>query len=185
MSGSAPSPSDEPQKQSAARLTRLSADVRDQLVAYLDGELDESETQNIDQLLATNEVARREVERLSKSYELLDHLPQQAASTEFTQATMKSVQALQPVERDVSGEMKQRVSVLLPFLKTTALAFVCTLGGLFAGQFAFANDSDAILRDLDAIERVDQFRAVGDPEFIKWISADSTQRRLKESIDVE
>lgn len=163
-----------------ARLTRLSADVREDLVAYLDRECDEEKSKEIDHLLASNEVARREVDRLSQVYDLLDHLPRPAASTDFSNETMKTVEALKPVQRDVPADFKRHVTPWIPLAKTVALSFVCTLGGLFAGQFAFADRSDELLADLDAIEQVEAYRAVGDVEFIDWISRDSVRKQFVE-----
>ena len=154
--------------------------MRDQLVAYLDGECDEETALSIDQLLASNEVARKEVDRLSKAYELLDHLPRPAASTDFSNATMKSVEALVPVDRDVKADVSRQLAPWIPALKTMAVSFVCTLAGLFAGKLAFADTSDEMLRELAAIERVEEFRSVGDRDFVDWISRDSVLEKFRE-----
>lgn len=189
MTDSQPSPqeqgdfSSDEQRASAKRLNRVTPEVRDQLVAYLDGECDEKTSRSLDQLLASNEVARREVDRLSKVYELLDFLPEAAASTEFTQATMKSVESLQPVKNDTQVDVLERIAPFAPVAKTVALSFACTLVGLFAGQLAFASSSDDLLKDVEVIEKLGPYRAVQEPEFVDWISTPSAQNRLREASD--
>jgi hypothetical protein len=70
---------------------RLSGTQREDLVAYLDGELPEVETQQIDQVLARSEVARHEVEALARTWELLDLLDKPQASAGFTQRTLMTL----------------------------------------------------------------------------------------------
>ena len=54
-------------------------EMRETLVAYLDGELDEAATQKIEQTLAENSDVRGEVESLARTFEMLDELPRQEA----------------------------------------------------------------------------------------------------------
>ena len=61
---------------------RLSAEQREDLVAYLDGELPDQKAQLIDQVLARSEVARHEVEALARTWEMLDVLPTPKAPSE-------------------------------------------------------------------------------------------------------
>src|SRR6188474_2016437 len=70
---------------------RLSADQREDLVAYLDGELPDTKAQQIDQVLARSEVARHEVEALARTWEMLDVLPTPKAPPEFTKRTMTTL----------------------------------------------------------------------------------------------
>ena len=58
-----------------AKLARLNPEQRDNLAAYLDGELEETATQEIEQILAVSEVARHEVDMLSRTWDLLNSLP--------------------------------------------------------------------------------------------------------------
>src|SRR5579859_2895023 len=76
-----------------AKLARLSSEQRENLTAYLDGELDEATTQDIEQVLAVSEVARHEVDMLSRTWDLLNALPTHKASEEFTHKTMSNLRA--------------------------------------------------------------------------------------------
>ena len=84
------------------KVLRLTSEQRADLVAYLDGELDESPTQEIDRILARSAVARHEVEALSRAWEMLDILPRPKASSTFTERTMSTLQ-LAEAPRDFSG----------------------------------------------------------------------------------
>lgn len=73
--------------------TSLSAEERDNLVAYLDGELNEAAARELESKLARNPDARLELEALKRSYELLDYLPRPDASPQFTSRTMQRLTA--------------------------------------------------------------------------------------------
>lgn len=179
MTSETPEPSEKLAKAAAPRLTRLSPEVREELVAYLDGECTEETARSIDQLLATNEVARREVERLSTAYDLLDHLPRPAASSDFSEQTMKSVESIAPTVREEPIDFQRHVRPWVPLCKISLLSLACTFAGLFAGKYAFADPSMELLKDLDSIENVEAYRSVGDAEFVDWLSRDSVRQRIR------
>jgi anti-sigma factor RsiW len=70
---------------------KLSEQEVEDLVAYLDGELDDAEAQKVEARLNVDQAARQETEALQQAWELLDHLPraeavQVRANTERMQA---------------------------------------------------------------------------------------------------
>lgn len=73
--------------------TYLSAEERDNLVAYLDGELNEPAARELEAMLARNPDARRELEALKRSFEMLDYLPRPDASPQFTSRTLQRLTA--------------------------------------------------------------------------------------------
>src|SRR6201999_3829165 len=73
--------------------TRLSGDERGNLIAYLDGELDESTARTIEQKLARSDVARHDVEMLVRTWDLLDLLERPRVTQEFTTRTLALAQA--------------------------------------------------------------------------------------------
>ena len=74
-----------------SKLSRLTPQDRYDLVAYLDNELDDVTVQRLQKTLADSPVARTDVEMLSRTYDLLDLLPKDGATPEFTQRTMTTV----------------------------------------------------------------------------------------------
>lgn len=67
----------------------LSDDDKADLVAYLDGELDDEATQALEARLSQDPVARAELESLKQVYGLLDYLPRPEPSQSFTHRTME------------------------------------------------------------------------------------------------
>ncbi len=104
------------------KVTRLSVEQRNNLVAYLDGELEDSETRAIEATLAKSPAARRDVEMLSRAWDMLDLLPQVDPGEEFTQQTISRMRA---VEVD-----KQRTSALWGVWLRRSLVAVVWLAGL-------------------------------------------------------
>ena len=160
------------------RLSRLTADTRDDLVAYLDGELPPEKEREIDRVLVDNEVARREVQRLSEVYELLDYLPRPDVSEDFTQSTMATVLSENPPEEPDNPESKLDVR---PLFKAAAWAFVLGWAGIAAGRFVRPSGANEVLRDLPALERLEELRAVQDREFLDWLARDSVRTMLWET----
>jgi anti-sigma factor RsiW len=77
---------------------------RDELVAYLDGELDAAGQQRVETRLSLEPKVRAEVEALKKTWEMLDYLPRADPTAEFSTRTLEAVSALRPA----------RVGQLLP-----------------------------------------------------------------------
>ena len=78
---------------------RLSPAERANLVAYLDRELNEAESRAIATKLSLSPTARREVEALEKTWELLEQLPRPKASEDFTERTLTEVRQLDAAGR--------------------------------------------------------------------------------------
>ena len=73
------------------KIPRLSTQQRSDLVAYLDGELNETASREIERILTHSPVARNEVEVLMRTWEMLDALPMRSASEDFTERTMSTI----------------------------------------------------------------------------------------------
>ena len=67
------------------------AQLREELVAYLDGELDAEQSRRIEQRTAVEPDARRMLEELDRTWHMLDELDAPATSEDFTRTTMEMV----------------------------------------------------------------------------------------------
>jgi len=65
--------------------------IEEQLVAYLDGELDDADARRIEELLASDAEVRQTLEKLEATWGLLDHLDQAHVDEVFTQSTLEMV----------------------------------------------------------------------------------------------
>lgn len=150
---------------------------RENLIAYLDGELDEAETRRIEETLARDARARREVELLTRTWELLDELPRPSASPDFVRKTLTHAtlgEAVTVPSANGSGSglgWKQALS-------RNARAVLAAGGIALAAAAGFALTytpespaSKALLDDLPVIENLSLYREVGDVAFLKELQA--------------
>jgi anti-sigma factor RsiW len=151
------------------RIQRLSAEQRDNLVAYLDGELDEPNAQEIEGILARNPVARNDVEMLMRTWELLDNLPRAAATEEFTQktlSTLKTIDVTQPItEKPWFDKVRQGV-IVAGWLGGLALSGL--LGFMITNQF-IPNETRKLVDDLPVIENLHKYVEVDNINFLEQL----------------
>lgn len=152
------------------RIKRLNPEDRENLVAYLDGELDDLGTSAIDSTLSESPVARHEVEMLTRTWEMLDLLPQERASDSFTQTT---IQTALLSESETTGPGLER---FVPKLKLVAEACAWACGlmlsawiGVQSTRWWVANPTDELIRDLPVIENIDTYREVKDVQFLEGL----------------
>ena len=118
----------------------LAAQVPSNLTAYLDGELDEDGTRQIETVLAGSTVARNDVELLAKTYELLDLLPRPKASGEFTEKTMQTAK-LKEVRTDPRQTVWYRHGKrIVRWASWAALLFVAACVGYSIARFQVPRD---------------------------------------------
>jgi len=149
------------------KMKRVTVEDRDNFVAYLDGELSPEEAKSLESVLADSPVARKDVELLVRTYDMLDLLPRPQATVEFTQRTMATIK-LSGITPDLTQtEWYKRLQVGI-----VALASVGVLA--VAGLLAYAStsrwaptDEDLLLRDLPIIMNLDDYQHVGQHEFLE------------------
>jgi anti-sigma factor RsiW len=150
---------------------RLSIEERSNLVAYLDGELNDAESRSIATKLTQSLTARREVDALQKTWELLDLLPRPKASEEFTARTLSmATQALEGRIESAANDIARRVGIGLAWVVASALLFVI---GYFLTLRVWPNPTDRLARDLTIAESLDEYRDVGSFEFLEQLDESS------------
>jgi len=145
---------------------RLSAEQRDNLVAYLDGELAEIETQHIDQVLARSEVARHEVEALARTWELLDLLPQANATTGFTDRTLTTLKLAEVRTSMVDQPWFIYVRRSLVALVSLLILSVCGYAGYQIALTAVPNPQAELLSRLPILRNLDVYLEIRDLTFV-------------------
>lgn len=145
----------------------LNEDRHEQFVAYLDGELDEASTRNLEATLAVDESARNEVAALARTWELLDELPHVDVSSDFTEKTLSSVRLetiTQPEEqKNSSNDWRKWLVGTVLVLGTVS----CFLAGLFVVQGMTDPKTDVLLQNLPVIENLETYEDIGDAEFLR------------------
>jgi anti-sigma factor RsiW len=150
---------------------RLSIDERSNLVAYLDGELNDAESRRIATKLTQSLTARREVDALQKTWEMLDLLPRPKASEDFTARTM-TVATQQPdgLVESVATDLARRLGIALACLALSATLFVVGYGLVF---WVWPNSTARLARDLPIAESLDEYRDVGSFPFLELLDSAS------------
>jgi anti-sigma-K factor RskA len=149
---------------------RLSPEDRANLAAYIDGELTENESRAIATKLSLSPTARREVESLKKTWELLEFLPRPNASLIFSERTLTSVRSLETR----AGLWDQTAGTW--FAQATKLAVcavvaVAALGlGFTLTRWVWPDPLDRLVRDLSLAEHLDEYKEVGSFEFLEELA---------------
>ncbi len=92
--------------------TRLNDEDRANLVAYLDGELDESQAREVETKLSLDPKARAEAEAMRRTWDLLDYLPTPPPSPNFTHRTLDRIAAQKSSQVGKQGWARLRPWVL-------------------------------------------------------------------------
>jgi hypothetical protein len=140
----------------------------EQLVAYLDGELDAEEARRIEELLATDANVRRRLQELERTWNLLDDLDMAPASGQFVQTTLEmvAVAASQDVEQSLAEAPRRRrrrfFIVLGSFLAAGVVGFLAVA--------AFWPDPDRqLVEQLPVLENLEQYHPVGDIKYLHML----------------
>ncbi|MCS6852039.1 MAG: hypothetical protein NZ700_12830 [Gemmataceae bacterium] len=147
-------------------------DEHEDLVAYLDGELDEEAARAVEAKLSRDPRARAEAEALKLTWDLLDYLPRPEPSASFTHRTLERVAALRPTGPQPVRQATRRRWVRLAWVATWLLA-----AGIGFGAVAFwpaslwpvapEDDIERLARDLRVIENVRLYQYADDIKFLR------------------
>ena len=146
--------------------------LEEQLVAYLDGELDGESCRRIEELLAVDPEIRRKLHRLERTWEMLDELDTAPVGEDFTRTTLEMVAlaAEQDVRKSVEEAPRRRRRM---WLLAGGIMFAAGLAGFMAFTLLAANPNrelnKALIRDLPVLENLDEYRQIQDIEFLRLL----------------
>jgi hypothetical protein len=146
---------------------RLTPTERANLVAYLDGELDDPESRAIATKLTQSVTARREIEMLQKTWEMLEHLPRPRASEAFTQRTLTEVDRLSSAGDKIATAASRTLRRALAVGVCVLASLACFGLGLILTRWAWPDPTSRLARDLSIAEHLDEYRDVGTLEFLE------------------
>ena len=150
-----------------AESQRLTPEERANLVAYIDGELNEAEARSIATKLTQSVSARREVEVLQKTWELLDQLPMPRASEALSQRTMVEVENIDLAGDKLLKSASQTAMHLVKLVIWLVASTVLFTAGFFLVQYLIPDPTRRLARDLPIAEHLKEYREVGSLEFLK------------------
>src|SRR5438445_9655383 len=112
-----------------AKLPPLSEEDRENLVAYLDGELSSKAARALEARLNLDAEARAEAEALRRTWEILDYLPRPEPTATFSSRTLERISVPQMVATKTNGRQGRHWALGIGW--AAALLLAGTLG--FAG----------------------------------------------------
>jgi anti-sigma factor RsiW len=151
----------------------LNDDDKAELVAYLDGELDEAATQAVEAKIAVDPAARAELDALKQTWGMLDYLPKASPSPNFTNRTMERL-TLEKVGGSRTAPFPRR-SAWLGNVGWAAAVLVALGGGyLVSTRFAAPEpipDADLpLVQHLRIAEKWRIYENADDLEFVKKLN---------------
>ena len=144
----------------------MSDDLHNEMVAYLDGELDAEQTLRIEQQLATDAKFAAELRQLQKSFEMLEELSNPQVADTFAASTVEmiAVEARTEHEQQLAHAPQARLQRWLVALAALAAAIAV---GYFAAGRLLPDPNEALLRDLAVIENLDRYQLAGSIDYLR------------------
>lgn len=145
---------------------KTESSLEEQLVAYLDGELDAESVRRIEERLATEPEVRDALNRLERTWDMLDELGSTPVGESFTRTTLEMVTVA--AEKDVEQALAK-----VPMRRRRrhwligAGILSAVVVGFFAVFLAMPNANRQLLEDLPLIENLDEYREVDDISFLR------------------
>jgi hypothetical protein len=138
------------------------------LVAYLDGELDDPASKRLEERLANDESARERLRALAGSWNLLDHLPRAAMDEAFTRTTVELV--VDEARKDIAAEQ-----AALParnrrrWIAAAVAGLAAAMIGFVAVVVAWPDKNEQLLRDLPVVQNLEQYEILPQKDSIKFL----------------
>ncbi len=138
----------------------------EELVAYLDGELESERATRVEERLATDPAYRTRLRELARTWEMLDHLPQSSVSEHFTETTVElvAVQAEKDLRTQQVAVVRKQQSVRLVLAMVAVVSCLAGFGLIWSWQ---QRGERRFLRDLPIIEELDMYRVADSVDFLQ------------------
>lgn len=136
------------------------------LIAYLDGEMDADAHQQVERRLAEDPQWVQRLREHQQAWDFLDELPREDASANFTQTTLSMVAV--SASNDAEAQAR-RTSARRKWLGgATGISLVLTtLAGFWLGATSLARLDHHLLRDLPVIENLEALQQVENVAFLQ------------------
>jgi hypothetical protein len=148
-------------------VTESTAPLDEQLVAYLDGELDAENSRRIEAMLASNAEVRRRLQSLERTWDLLDQLDATGLGEPFTRTTLEMVavaagdEAQQRLADAPRRRRRRRLAVAGSLLAAAVAGFLAV--------FLWADPNRRLLQNLPVLENFDEYRQAESVEFLRML----------------
>jgi hypothetical protein len=138
----------------------------EEIVAYLDGELSEVETAQVEERLSVDQSYRRQMQEIDRAWNALDELPGVTVDDTFSKTTMELVvgTARQEVQDRTMAlpRLRRRRSMVVG-----ALIVAAAMVGFFGFQLIRSNPNATLVADLPVIVHVDIYSQFAEIQFLR------------------
>jgi anti-sigma factor RsiW len=146
--------------------------IDEEIVAYLDGELDSDAEARVVRRLSDDPAYRARLSQLQHAWDLLDNLRGAEADDEFTASTVAMV-AVHAEQESKSRQMRVVRQRSYAWLGLAAIALLSIAGGYYVLLLRVTRADRNLVRDLPVIERVDEYRNIDDLSFLKALEREN------------
>jgi anti-sigma factor RsiW len=146
--------------------------IDEEIVAYLDGELDTEAMARVERRLTEDVTYRSRLGQLQQTWDLLDSLRSSEADDEFTASTvaMVAVQAEQEAKTQKLRLVRQQS---LGWLALASVILLSIASGYAVLHRRMTREDRALVRDLPVIEHVDKYLNIDDVDFLKQLEREN------------
>jgi predicted anti-sigma-YlaC factor YlaD len=144
------------------------ATIDEELVAYLDGELDATGAARIERRLADDAAYRARLAQLQRAWDMLDTLQRSEANDDFARSTVEMI-AIKAVDDAKTGQMRAVRQRSMAWAGIALAALLTAITGYFLLQWKLDQPNRDLVRDLPVIERLEQYRDADSVEFLQQL----------------
>jgi anti-sigma factor RsiW len=138
----------------------------EELVAYLDGELDDEASRRIEERLRTDEAVRMRLQRLERTWQILETLPRREPDEALHRSTVEMLAV--EVEGELAEQTTRQAQRRAGWWAAAALGFfLAGWLGVVAVDRLWPNPDEQLLRDLDVIWDVDAYVHADNAAFLR------------------
>jgi Predicted transmembrane transcriptional regulator (anti-sigma factor) len=146
--------------------------IDEELVAYLDGELDREAATGVERRLADDPAYRARLSQLQRTWDLLDTLQRTEADEQLVHSTVAMV-AVHAAEEAKSQQMRAVRRRGLMTLLIAALVILSASTAYLAIHRRLSRPNRQLVRDLPVIEHVDEYRNIDSVDFLKQLEREN------------
>ncbi len=155
----------------------------EKLVAYLDGELDHQEAQQLETELANDPALRKQLQDLQRTWDMLDHLPTNEVDNSFTRSTIEMV--LGEARKEYKVTKKRNWRRLKQCGLGIAVLTISTLIGYMSARHIYETPRRELIQNLDFYRNVDNYGNISDIELLEKLDQEALMPDALDSEDLD
>jgi len=149
--------------------TTAAESIDEEIVAYLDGELDAETEARVVRKLSDDAAYRARLGQLQQAWDLLDNLRASEADEDFVHSTVAMV-AVQAEAEARTMRLKAIRRRNFAWAGVAGIALASLAGGFAFMRYHLTEPDRNFVRDLPVIEHVDEYRYIDNIDFLKELT---------------